>query len=258
MAPDFHYFLDIAPKQYFGHTVRGAFLFCLPVGLSVLWIFQKIMKLPLMSLASETQQQRLVSLAVPFRWGPAMRFLLILFSLLLGTATHLVWDAFTHDRGYFVRNVPDLRNTPLEDFGSDRPLYNVLQHGSSLGGLAILTLWYWRWFKRTPPQPVPAYLKQSGAKKAWIIAVIAAISGSLSLAYAYVVSDHMENFRLFVALVVVVSLSLAFLEVVGYGLWWHARIGRSEHRVIGPSEQRGSNPLSSDHQITRSPDHPIS
>lgn len=235
IAPDFHYFLDIAPKQYFGHTIRGAFLFCLPVGLAVLWTFQKIMKLPLMSLAPEEHQERLVTLAAPFRWGPAARFFLILLSLLLGTATHLVWDAFTHDRGYFVRKVPDLRNPPLQDFGSDRPLYNVLQHGSSLGGLAILGLWYWRWFKRTPSQPVPAYLKQSAAKKVGVIAMVAALAGSLSFAYAYVVSSHLEDFRLFVALFVVVSLSLVFLEAVGYGLWWHGKIALSgRHSALSP------------------------
>jgi Domain of unknown function (DUF4184) len=213
VAPDFHYFLDLAPKQYFGHTVRGAFLFCLPVGLAVLWTFQKIMKLPLMSLAPEAHQERLVSLAAPFRWGPATRFFVILLSLFLGIATHLVWDAFTHDRGYFVRKVPDLRNAPLQEFGSDRPLYNVLQHGSSLAGLGILALWYWRWFKRTPPQPVPAYLKVSAAKKAWIAAAIVAISGALSI---------------------VVFLSLVYVEAVGFGLWWHWRqTGESGDRVIG-------------------------
>jgi hypothetical protein len=47
---------------------------------------------------------------------------------LLGAISDLAWDAFTHDRGLVVRNVPDLR-VPLEEFATYRPLYNVLQHG---------------------------------------------------------------------------------------------------------------------------------
>src|SRR5262245_14031787 len=179
------------------------------------------MKLPLMSLAPETHQQKLAVLATPFRWGPPTRFLLILVSIVLGAVTHVVWDSFTHDRGYAVRNLPDLRTPPLQAVGNDRPMYNVLQHGSSVAGLAILAFWYWRWSKRTPAQPVPEYLKMRAAKKAWITAMILITAGSLSLIYAYAVSDHLARLRRFAGVSVVMFLSLVFVEVVGFGLWWH-------------------------------------
>jgi uncharacterized protein DUF4184 len=220
LAPDFRYFLNLAPRSHIGHSFTGIFIFCLPVGLAVLWVFQQIMKLPLISLAPRSHQQRLVALAKPFLWGGAGRFALIIASLLLGAILHLVWDAFTHDSGLVVRNVPDMR-VPLEEFGTHRPLYNVLQHGSSILGLAILVFWYWRWFKRTPPQPIPLYLQMSARAKRWIVGSILALSALVAAIYAYFYSYHISSFGLFVGAFVVTCMSLIYILALGFSLWWH-------------------------------------
>src|SRR5262249_48732022 len=151
-----------------------------------------LMKLPLISLAPEAHQQRLVSLAKPFRWGGALRFMLIVASLLLGSISHLAWDAFTHERGLVVRNVPDMR-VPLEEFGTQRPLYTLLQHGSSLLGLALLAFWYWRWLKRTPAQPVPPYLETSSRAKVWILGSTVTVATGVSFFYAYFKSYRLAS-----------------------------------------------------------------
>ena len=220
LAPDFRYFLNLAPRSHIGHSFKGIFIFCLPVGLAVLWIFQQIMKRPLISLAPRSHQERLIPLTKPFSWGGPRRFALIVASLLVGAISHLAWDAFTHDRGLVVRNVPDMR-VPLEEFGTHRPLYNVLQHGSTLLGLAFLIFWYWRWFKRTPPQPVPLYLQISTGKKRWIVGSILALSISLAAVYAYFYSYHISSFGLFVGAFVVTCVSLIYLSTLGFSLWWH-------------------------------------
>lgn len=220
LAPDFRYFLNLAPRSHIGHSFKGIFIFCLPVGLAVLWVFQQIMKLPLISLAPKSHQQRLVPLAKPFPWGGARRFGLIVASLLLGAISHLAWDAFTHDNGLVVRNVPDMR-VPLEEFGTHRPLYNVLQHGSSLLGVAILVFWYWRWFKRTPPQPVPLYLQMNARTKAWVVGSILALASCPAAVYAFFYSYHLESLGLFVGAFVVTFMSLIYIETLGFSLWWH-------------------------------------
>jgi hypothetical protein len=196
------------------------FIFCRPLGLALLWVFQQVMKLPLISLASQSHQQRLAPLSKQFRWGGVARFGLIVASLLLGAISHLAWDAFTHDRGLVVRNLPDMR-VPLEEFGTHRPLYNVLQHGSTLLGLALLVFWYWRWFKRTPPQPVPLYLQTSIGMKRWIVGSILAFSTSLAGVYAYSYSYHLASLGLFVGAFVVTCISLIYISTLGYSLWWH-------------------------------------
>jgi hypothetical protein len=220
MAPDFRYFFNLAPRSHFGHSLNGVFVFCLPAGLAVLWIFHAVMKLPLISLAPEPHQQRLVVLAKPFRWGGAGRFTLIVASLLLGSISHLVWDAFTHEHGLVVRNVPDFR-APLEEFGTHRPLYNLLQQGSSVLGLALLAFWYWRWHKRTPAQPVPLYLQTSSSVKAGILGSILTVAAGVSFLYAYFRSHRLTSHNIFSGRFAGIFMSVVFVAALAFSLWWH-------------------------------------
>ena len=226
LAPDFRYFLNLAPRGHFGHSFKGIFIFCLPVGLAVLWIFQKIMKLPLIALAPRSHQQRLAPLAKPFLWSGTGRFALIVASLLLGAISHLAWDAFTHDSGLVVRNVPDMR-VPLEEFGTHRPLFNVLQHGSTILGLALLVFWYWRWFKRTPQQPVPLYLQMNARTKGWVVCSILALVTCFAAVYAFFYSYHLASLGLFAGAFVVTFMSLTYVAMLGFSLWWHRTAAHS-------------------------------
>ena len=231
LAPDFHYFLNLESHRRFSHSKLGAFLFCLPVGLGLLWIFQRLMKLPMISLAPEAHQQRLVRFAQPFSWGPAKRFLLILSALLIGIFSHLAWDAFTHDGGFFVRNVADLRAPALEEWGTHRPLFNMLQHASSLLGMALLVVWYWLWFRRTPPQPVPPWLGLKAGPRRWVIAVILSFAGGVALLDAYIASDHLASRIYFAGTFAIMFMSLVFVEVFCFSLWW-ARAHSSQQSAL--------------------------
>lgn len=239
LAPDFHYFLNLWPHGHFTHSIRGIFVFSLPVGLALLWIFQRIMKLPLISLAPQTHQARLVAFASPFRWGPFSRFLLILFALMVGIGSHVVWDAFTHGHGFFVRNVPDLQSPAFEEFGTDRPVWNLLQHGSTLLGMAVLPLWYWLWLRRAPRQEVPAYLRLKTSWKRWISASILILAGSTALADAWIDSDHLASRGIFAGTCSVMFMSLVFVGILIFSAWWHWRnrgIRSSGHPAIGSPE----------------------
>jgi len=231
LAPDFRYFFNLAPRGHFGHSFKGVFAFCLPVGMAVLWIFQTVMKLPLISLAPELHQQRLAALAKSFRWGGAGRFMLILVSLLVGSISHLAWDAFTHDHGLVVRNVPDLRS-PLEEVGNQRPLYNVLQHGSSLLGLALLAFWYWRWFKRTTPQPVPESMQMSARTKGWIVGSILTVATGVSFSYAYFASHRLVSLAIFVGTSAVTFMSVIFVATLVFSIWWHISSSRRKQSTL--------------------------
>jgi hypothetical protein len=74
---------------------------------------------------------------------PAVPWHSVLFSLLTGIATHLLWDAFTH-RGHFAFVEAALF--------SDVRVFRVLQHASTLLGSAFLAWWLWRKLRLTPPR----------------------------------------------------------------------------------------------------------
>jgi hypothetical protein len=196
----------------------------------VLWIFEHIVKLPVISLAPDRHRQRWIRFAKPFRWTPLSRFALIIASLLLGTLTHLVWDAFTHESGAVIRNMPDLRDAePLLEFGSHRPLYNVLQHGSSLVGMGILVVAYWIWFKKTAPQPVNADFEMSSGARRGILFTIFLIALLASVPYAYIRSNHAHYWPHFAAVAIITFMSLLCVEVVIYSLGWQWRHRRRIH-----------------------------
>lgn len=64
----------------------------------------------------------------------------VLLSLLIGIATHLVWDSFTHSDGYVVLHVPFLSSALAGDLTWAR----ALQHVSTIGGLLVIAVYLWR------------------------------------------------------------------------------------------------------------------
>lgn len=64
----------------------------------------------------------------------------VLLSLLVGTATHLVWDSFTHGDGYVVTHVSWLSSSLVGGLTVAR----ALQHVSTVGGLVVITVYLWR------------------------------------------------------------------------------------------------------------------
>jgi Domain of unknown function (DUF4184) len=126
MAPDLVYFLRLAPRGHFGHTLPGLFLFCLPAGLALLWTFHHVLKGPLLDLAPDAARRRL---AAGQGASPFGRPVALVVAVGLGAVTHDVWDAFTHAGGWAVAALPALRQ-PVAPFGlGPVPVYKLLQHG---------------------------------------------------------------------------------------------------------------------------------
>ena len=145
VTPDYEYFLHLNAVGHVGHTLPGLFLLCLPAGWLSLWLFDR-------------SGRRGVETLLPAAWhlppappGP-YRILTISAALLVGAASHLVWDAFTHASGWGVRLLPVL--TASVSLGPwTVPCFKVLQHGSSLTGLGVLGALVWRWMRRQPTVP---------------------------------------------------------------------------------------------------------
>jgi hypothetical protein len=118
-------------------------------------LFHLVMKHPMLRLVPVEIARRLGSVAGPHRGFESRPWRAIGISVLLGAATHLAWDAFTHGGTPGVPAVRLLR-APLLTLGSyPVSTYTVLQHGSTLFGLVVLGWWIHRWLKAAPVGPAP-------------------------------------------------------------------------------------------------------
>lgn len=138
LTPDFEYFLRMRLKSLYGHTVAGLFWFDLPLGLALAFIFHNQVRNSLFDnlppfLGSRFQAFR------QFDWnGYFIKNIgIVVVSILVGAASHLLWDSFTHDRGYFVRTIQELAGT-IELLGGQWPFFKLVQHLSTLiGGILV-------------------------------------------------------------------------------------------------------------------------
>lgn len=152
MTPDFEYLLRLEPLSLVSHSVRGLFVFCLPVG-AVLWAFWEWLVRPvgrdLFALTPSPVSDALSSArdSSARASGPGGTrtgaWLGVVVALLLGSASHVGWDAFTHRYAWGGENVPLLRETAFTVGGTAVPWYNALQHASTLLGGMVVLGWLW-------------------------------------------------------------------------------------------------------------------
>jgi Domain of unknown function (DUF4184) len=146
MSPDFGFYFGSFAVSRMAHTLGGLFTICLPSGLALLALI-RVLHRPIGALLPFPHRQRVLSLArVPSLRSPSA-FFWASFSLLVGGLTHLVWDSFTHQSGYFVLQWPMLRNTTLFFGKKAFELYEVLQDLSSVLGAAIVIFAYRQWVR---------------------------------------------------------------------------------------------------------------
>ena len=146
MAPDFEYFAHARMVGNFSHSVKGLFLWSLPVTLLLAWLFHHLIKWPLLLALPSLISRRLALVFAP-TWPqrePPKAWAVAAISALLGAFTHIVWDGFTHASGWFVRRIATLSEPIHVPVVGDVPLNRALQHVSTLVGAIILLIWMYR------------------------------------------------------------------------------------------------------------------
>lgn len=143
MTPDFAYFSDYIQRQVESHSLIGIYLFAIPAGLTVYYLYHFLMAPVLVSLLPKTLQKYLHEDLFLGRLPDIPSYTLV-FSLMLGALTHVVWDFFTHQTG--IPQFVHWMDVPLTSIdGYDIMSYRILQHFSSLFGLTLLIFWIWKW-----------------------------------------------------------------------------------------------------------------
>ena len=142
--PDIKYFLHLRTMENIGHTGLGILVQGVPASLCLLALFSFVMLGPLRAL-SPGGVGRILPESYDFL--PKERFVVIVISILIGAATHVFWDSFTHRGWFFVRMIPvlDTQMGPL-------PIYKYLQYISGVLGTAAVFIWAIYAIKRAPIQ----------------------------------------------------------------------------------------------------------
>jgi hypothetical protein len=147
MAPDYIYFVfPPSGLRHFGHTPLGLVVFCIPVGLAMLFAFHAVFKRPLVLLMPRELRDRLWRYCGRYPILPLRRLAWNIALIYLGAVTHVLWDGLTHEDRWPVSDYPQMQTTLFTLFGHGVHLFGLLQYASSVVGLALLAWWSWRWY----------------------------------------------------------------------------------------------------------------
>lgn len=145
MMPDWSLFVPFGPHYTKMHTLTGIFTACIPLGMVMFILFRCLYRRALIELLPGTVQSRLGAFRSWQLTFSARELILAAAAVGIGSATHLLWDAFTHAGRWGVEAVPFLSTIVFSIGTSDIHGYKLFQHGSSVIGLPLLLLFAWRW-----------------------------------------------------------------------------------------------------------------
>jgi Domain of unknown function (DUF4184) len=174
MAPDAEYYLPFEPfPRHLTHAFVGVPTVDLIIGLVTLIAVRLVLAAPVAALVPRPWSDRIRD------WGRAgvprggRQALLVVVALIVGSATHVGWDAFTHINGQVVVHV-----TALRDQAGHYPIYQWLQLASSVFGLVVIgiSLWRHRWwgFEALSPEEREAWAARSRLVRAVPLLVVLA------------------------------------------------------------------------------------
>ncbi|TXK33822.1 DUF4184 family protein [Pontibacter qinzhouensis] len=138
MAPDFEKFIRMAAHDPYSHTWRSIFYFNLPMGLLLAFLFHVVVRNALIDNLPGFLRKRLHRYK-SFNWVGYFKrnYGIVLVSIVLGAASHIFWDSFTHKEGRAVGWFPVLLDSFVYD-GYRYTYFFVLQLLSSLVGLMAI------------------------------------------------------------------------------------------------------------------------
>jgi hypothetical protein len=146
LSPDFAYMLHSYGFAGLSHSLVGIATFCAPLSLLLLGVlyvlrqgFAKWLGLPRSYFDPDVKFSELLR----------QRWLIFLISIVVGAMTHIVWDAFTHSGGYFVKMFPDVFSQAITIGFVKLRMFKWLQYGCSLLGLFAIACCLMCWYRNT-------------------------------------------------------------------------------------------------------------
>src|SRR5271167_5236267 len=182
MVPDFRVFLPWRLGRVETHSAMSLLTFCLPAGLLTYWLFQRLVKTPVLEVLPEGAYARWRPFAAPANVRSVRQWALAACGVLAGAVTHLVWDAFTHEGARGVRWLPVLEHPILEIGRRHVDAATLLQDLSSLIGLVLVLGLVAYGLRRGGELPVPNRPLPATERRWWVLAYLLA-AAALSAAF---------------------------------------------------------------------------
>jgi len=221
LSPDFEYLLRLSPTGHFAHSLVGLVVFCVPVSLLAWGMWHAIVRPAFVRLlppgmgvmTSERARGAPPSVATLAGLGAVAAF--------LGALSHVAWDAFTHANGWAVAHLPMLRADASLGWPLGVRWYRVLQHASSVAGMAVILAWAASRVARVP-RPARVFAPGQAARSLGVmLALLGIAAGTGALNALRASSDKLATVFGFAAVGAMAGLVLAALA---YGVL--ARPGR--------------------------------
>jgi len=168
------------------HSVWGVFVTNAAVGFGLLVVWYLLLAEPLYAMSPSILRQRLPvpdpgSVLRATDWP--RRLLLTYASLVIGAATHVTWDAFTHPYRWGSQHIDWLATAHGPMLGT-----SWAQYGSTVLGAFVIAVWLILWWRRTEPRDAaaadsPVAALALGRAASWAIWLLPLMAGASAAAF---------------------------------------------------------------------------
>jgi SNF family Na+-dependent transporter len=138
MAPDFEYFLNFQMKQQHGHTLSGIIYYDLPIAILLCFAYHTLVRDAIIHYSPRILKSRwchFIDYDWKSRWQASWK--VIILSAIIGIASHLFWDSFTHPHRFMTEHIPFL-NYKLSLLDASLSVHALLQVVCSILGLIAI------------------------------------------------------------------------------------------------------------------------
>lgn len=206
MAPDVPMFVQLRGFYDLTHSLFGVLTVDLAMSVFAVVFWFALLRDPLVDISPAPVRERLEPTA---RYGPA-QWKLVVPATILGSLTHIVWDAFTHHGRWGVRAVDWLGQLHHGHYGSE-----WAQYTSSVFGLTIVGAWGLVGLRARARRPRPVTVPALGTRASVLVAALTLFSG-----VAAAITTAAPGLRYWLAQAAVVgTIIMGFAFLVVAGLW---------------------------------------
>lgn len=176
MAPDAVLFAPSLPPYEFAHSWTGVVSIDLVVALVALAAWWWLVR-PAWSTAVPGLRERLpVGWDRPPVWS-ARGIVPVVVGCLVGSATHVLWDAFSHEHDWAVQSFAFLREPVVGAY----PVWALVQDASSVLGMVALLVAAGVWWRRSVPRQVAPPARGSQAVVLVSVLVVLALTAAVAV-----------------------------------------------------------------------------